>query len=108
MSNSRPGLNTDLEELSGFGMVNSFASKSNCFSHRASDLDQHFKDTNGPAFLLQTQFSNDINNQKNQIYTDQNSRRVHQDEVTTVLEPMLKFPEIRRDTSFVDPTSENS
>jgi len=28
-------LNTDLENLSGFGLVNSIASKSNCFSHRA-------------------------------------------------------------------------
>jgi hypothetical protein len=32
-------MNTDLENLSGFGLVQSMASKSNCFSHR-TDIEE--------------------------------------------------------------------
>lgn len=33
------GLNSDLEDLSGFGLISAHASKTNCFSYRA-EFDQ--------------------------------------------------------------------
>lgn len=40
-----PGLNSDLEDLSGFGLISAHASKTNCFSHRA-ELDAIQEPTN--------------------------------------------------------------
>jgi len=55
VSNSRPGLNSDLEDLQGFGAMHSFASKSNCFSHRTSELNEQMQDAH--AIMFQTGYS---------------------------------------------------
>ena len=48
-----PGLNSDLEDFSGFGPINAHASKTNCFSHRA-ELDAIKEPANEAALMQQT------------------------------------------------------
>ena len=43
------GLNSDLEDLSGFGLINAHASKTNCFSYRA-EFDQ-IKEASEPPVM---------------------------------------------------------